>query len=154
MVFPYHHGMLPLQPSQSGDSPNKPSPTFGPDNTPYDALGGDAAVRRLIDTFYDHMDTDPAFAGIRALHPDDLSTSREKLYEFITGWLGGPPLYVNKHGHPRLRARHAPFPIGESERDQWLACMKRALDDCNVTGDLRAFLDTRFAHVADFMRNR
>ena len=147
--------MFPLQPSSSrGDSPNTPSPAFGPDNTPYDALGGDAAVRRLIDTFYDHMDEDPAFAGIRALHPEDLSTSREKLYEFLTGWLGGPPLYVEKHGHPRLRARHAPFPIGESERDQWLACMHRAMDDCTITGDLRAFLNTRFAHVADFMRNK
>lgn len=145
--------MLPLQPS-SGDTANNPPAAFGPDHTPYDAIGGDAAVRALVDTFYDAMDADPAFAGIRALHPDDLASSREKLYEFLTGWLGGPPLYVNKHGHPRLRARHAPFPISEAERDQWLACMKRALDARAVTGDLRAFLDARFAHVADFMRNR
>ena len=139
---------LSVQPSISGqDLP------FGPDNTPYEALGGDASVRALVDSFYDHMDGDAEFARVRGLHPADLATSREKLYEFLSGWLGGPPLYVQKRGHPRLRARHAPFPIGEAERDQWLACMGRALDDRGVTGPLRAFLDARFAHVADFMRN-
>lgn len=127
---------------------------FGPDNTPYDAIGGDAAVRALVDTFYDHMDNDPAFATIRGLHPGDLSESRNKLYEFLCGWLGGPQLYTEKHGHPRLRARHAPFAIGETERDQWLACMTRAMDDRGIDGDLRAFLDQRFRHVADFMRNK
>lgn len=127
---------------------------FGPDNTPYDAIGGDAEVRGLVDTFYDHMDRDPAFRTIRDLHPDDLSESRDKLYEFLCGWLGGPNLYIQRRGHPRLRGRHMPFPIGETERDQWLACMRRAMDDRNITGDLRAFLEQRFAHVADFMRNR
>ncbi|HRP63122.1 MAG TPA: group II truncated hemoglobin [Phycisphaerales bacterium] len=129
-------------------------PAFGPDNTPYTAIGGDAAVRALVDTFYDYMDREPAFATIRALHPPDLATSREKLYEFLSGWLGGPQLYIEKYGHPRLRGRHMPFPIGETERDQWLACMKLALDERNITGDIRTFLDSRFAHVADFMRNR
>jgi hemoglobin len=127
---------------------------FGPDNTPYDAIGGDARVRELVDTFYDHMRDEPAFATIRALHPDDLTESRDKLYMFLSGWLGGPPLYIEKHGHPRLRARHAPFSIDEAERDQWLACMGRAMDDCGIDGELRAFLDQRFAHVADFMRNK
>lgn len=127
---------------------------FGPDNTPYDAIGGDAEVRALIEAFYDHMDRDPEFATIRALHPDDLTESRQKLYEFLSGWLGGPPLYMEKRGHPRLRARHAPFPIGETERDQWLACMTCAMDERGITGELRAFLDQRFRHVADFMRNR
>lgn len=127
---------------------------FGPDNTPYDAIGGDAAVRALVAAFYDHMDLDQEFAGIRALHPERLDAAREKLYEFLSGWLGGPQLYVQKHGHPRLRGRHAPFPIGESERDQWLACMGRAMDDCGVKGELRAFLEAKFAQVADFMRNQ
>jgi len=131
-----------------------PAPTFGPDNTPYDALGGDERVRSLVDSFYDHMDRDDEFSTIRALHPDDLAGSREKLYEFLSGWLGGPQLYIQKHGHPRLRGRHMPFPIGETERDQWLACMNRAMDDCDITGDIRAFLNQRFAHVADFMRNK
>jgi hemoglobin len=128
--------------------------SFGPDDTPYDALGGDERVRALVDTFYDRMDADEAYAGIRALHPADLATSRTKLYEFLSGWLGGPPLYIERYGHPRLRGRHMPFPIGDAERDQWLACMSAALDACGVEADLRGFLDARFAHVANFMRNR
>lgn len=128
--------------------------TFSSDNTPYEAIGGDEQVRALVDTFYDHMERESEFATIRNLHPPDLSTSREKLYEFLCGWLGGPELYVTKYGHPRLRARHMPFSIGEAERDQWLACMQRAMDDCGIDGELRHFLDHRFAHVANFMRNR
>jgi hemoglobin len=130
------------------------SAPFDADRTPYDALGGDQAVRRLVGAFYDRMDEDPALAVIRGLHPPDLSTSRQKLYEFLSGWLGGPGLYVEKYGHPRLKMRHAHFPIGGPERDQWLACMTRALDDCGIDGDLRAFLDQRFTHVATFMMNR
>jgi len=128
--------------------------TFGPEHKPYDALGGEDAVRGLTDAFYDHMDRDASFAVIRDLHPEDLTESREKLFMFLCGWLGGPDLYVQKHGHPRLRMRHAPFSIGELERDLWLACMGKALDERGVTGEIRQFLDERFAHVADFMRNR
>ena len=139
--------MLPLQPQPVSKS-------FGPDRTPYKALGGDAAVRALVDHFYDLMDRTPEFAGIRALHKPDLAHARQKLYEFLSGWLGGSPLYEQKHGHPRLRARHLPFAIGDAQRDQWLACMRRAMDDRAITGDLHTFLDARFQHVADFMRNQ
>ncbi len=111
-------------------------------------------MRAIVETFYDHMDAENAFAAIRALHPPSLSSSRQKLYEFLSGWLGGPQLYIERHGHPRLRGRHMPFSIGARERDQWLACMGRSLDDCGVTGEVRAFLDGRFSHVANFMRNR
>jgi len=127
---------------------------LGPDNTPYDSMGGDTRVRLLADTFYEVMDRNPRFEGIRSLHPDDLGTSRDKFYQFLSGWLGGPQLYIQQHGHPRLRMRHAPFPIGESERDQWLGCMAEAMDELGITGQLRTFLDARFAQVADFMRNR
>ena len=128
--------------------------SFDAEHTPYVAIGGEPRVRALADAFYDHMDRDEAYAVIRALHPEDLGESREKFFEFLSGWLGGPQLFLERRGHPRLRMRHAPFPIGESERDQWLGCMAAALDDLDVDGDLRAFLDARFAHVADFMRNR
>lgn len=139
--------MLPLQP--------KPVTTpFGPSRTPFDAIGGDAAVRGLVDHFYDLMDRTPEFAQIRSLHKPDLSEARQKLYEFLSGWLGGPPLYEQKHGHPRLRGRHTPFVIGDPQRDQWIACMSRAMDDRRISGDLRTFLDARFRHVADFMRNQ
>ena len=128
--------------------------TFDPDHTPYQELGGEAPVLALVKSFYDHMDSDAEFTTIRNLHPEDLTGSRENLSDFLSGWLGGPDLFVQKHGHPRLRQRHAPFSIGETERDQWLACMAKAMDDNGVDGELRSFLDTRFAHVADFMRNR
>ena len=128
--------------------------SFDDANTPFTTIGGEAPVRALVDAFYDHMDQDETCATIRALHPDDLGESRDKLFEFLCGWLGGPQLYMEKRGHPRLRMRHAPFPIGEAERDQWLGCMTRAMDDLEIEGELRTFLDARFAHVADFLRNR
>lgn len=137
----------------SADATNAAHP-FNAQRTPFDALGGDAAARALVASFYDAMDRDARFAHIRSLHQPTLDDARQKLYEFLSGWLGGPELYVNKYGHPRLRGRHMPFPIGESERDQWLACMKIALDANAVAGDIRAFLDQRFAHVANFMRNK
>ena len=85
--------------------------------TPYELLGGEAAVRRLVDLFYDHMDRDPAAADIRALHAQSLRASRDKLFLFLSGWLGGPNLYVERYGHPMLRRRHLPFPIGIRERE-------------------------------------
>ena len=128
--------------------------SFGPDRTPYDAIGGEAAVRALTDRFYDLMHETPAFGGVRKLHQPDLAEARQKLFEFLCGWLGGPELYVQKYGHPRLRARHMPFGIGDGERDQWMACMTRALDECGVSDELKEFLKPRFQQVADFMRNR
>jgi len=127
--------------------------TFGSSHTPFAAIGGETSVRALVDEFYDRMDHESGFAGIRALHQPDLSAARDKLFWFLCGWLGGPDYFVQRFGHPRLRARHLPFPIGTSERDQWLACMRSAMDARAITGDLRAHLDSRFAQVADFMRN-
>ncbi|HET7774533.1 MAG TPA: group II truncated hemoglobin, partial [Burkholderiaceae bacterium] len=91
----------------------------GPHVTAFELVGGEARVRALVDRFYDLMDLEPQFAGIRALHPNTLDSSRDKLFWFLCGWLGGPNHYIERFGHPRLRARHLPFPIGESERDQW-----------------------------------
>ena len=97
--------------------------------TPYEQLGGDTGVHALVERFYDLMDLEPAYADLRRVHAPSLDHAREKLYLFLSGWLGGPPLYVEKHGHPRLRARHLPFSIALRERDQWLACMSQALDE-------------------------
>ena len=121
--------------------------------TIFQQIGGEEVVRRLIDRFYDLMDTQPEAAGIRKLHPENLEHSREKLFMFLVGWMGGPPLYVERFGHPRLRARHLPFPIGEAERDQWLLCMNKALDE--VVGDplMRQQIKRSFAQLAGFMRN-
>lgn len=146
--------LQPRLPQLSDANAPGPSAPFDATNTPYDALGGESAVRGLVDTFYDHMDRDPLFGTIRALHPQDLTDSRQKLFEFLSGWLGGPQLYIQKHGHPRLRARHIHLPIAENEREQWLACMAKAMDERGVGGEVRSFLDLRFRHVADFLRNQ
>ena len=122
--------------------------------TPYEQLGGDAGVRKIVDRFYDLMDASPEAATIRKLHATSLKASREKLYMFLTGWTGGPPVYVEKHGHPRLRMRHFPFAIGTRERDEWLWCMDRALAEHEMPDALRAHLRERLHALADHMRNR
>jgi hemoglobin len=124
------------------------------DDTPYRQLGGDTGVRRLVDGFYGLMDEVPEYHVIRKLHPQDLAGSREKLYLFLSGWLGGPPLYVEKYGHPMLRARHLPFDIGIAERDAWLACMLQAMEDTGVAEPLREALLKAFFGTADWMRKR
>jgi hemoglobin len=122
--------------------------------TPYELLGGDAGVRALVDAFYDRMDLEEGFAAIRALHHETLEGSRDKLYWYLSGWLGGPQHYVERFGHPRLRARHLPFAIASAERDQWLACMRMALDDVKAPPALVEPLMKAFHGTADWMRNR
>jgi len=122
--------------------------------TPYERVGGDAGVRALVDAFYDRMDLEEAFAGIRRLHPATLDGSRDKLYWYLSGWLGGPQHYVERFGHPRLRARHLPFPIAEAERDQWLACMRMAMHDAALPDDVSTQLQDAFFGTADWMRNQ
>ena len=122
--------------------------------TPYERIGGEIGVQELVDRFYRLMDTLPEARGIRRMHPADLSGSREKLFMFLSGWLGGPPLYTERHGHPRLRKRHMPFPIGEEERDQWLLCMERAMEEMDLEPELHRHLSDAFFRTADFMRNR
>jgi hemoglobin len=122
--------------------------------TAYAALGGEAALRALVDRFYDLMDLEPAYAGIRRLHPADLDGSRDKLYWFLSGWLGGPSLYIERFGHPMLRARHLPYAIGIAERDAWMACMRQAMQEQGVEAALAERLAQAFAGTADWMRNK
>ena len=130
------------------------TPMTAPTTTHFERLGGAEGVRRLVDRFYDIMDTAPEAATIRALHATSLKASREKLYLYLTGWTGGPPTYVEKHGEPRLRMRHLPFPIGSRERDEWLWCMEQSLDEHDMPDDLREHLRGRLRALADHMRNR
>jgi hemoglobin len=123
-------------------------------DAPFLALGGEAAVRALVDRFYDLMDLEPAYAGLRALHPGELTGSRDKLFWFLCGWLGGPNHYVERFGHPRLRARHLPYAIGIAERDQWMACMVQALREEGVDERMAQRLSTSFHGTADWMRNK
>jgi len=121
-------------------------------------IGGEPNVRALVDRFYDLMDLEPEFAELRALHPAALDGSRDKLFWFLSGWLGGPNLYVERFGHPMLRARHLPYPIGVQVRDQWLVCMGLAMEELGDAGGLPPALRERllqsFAQTADHMRNR
>ncbi len=120
----------------------------------YEQLGGDQGVRKLVDRFYDLMDESKEAQVIRAMHPDSLQSSRQKLFEFLSGFLGGPPIYIEKHGHPRLRMRHHPFSIDQSARDNWLACMHQALEEQVEDPLLLMQLKTSFTRTADHLINR
>ena len=122
--------------------------------TTYEIIGGDVTVGKLCDRFYGLMDTVQQFAELRAMHPQDLKDSRDKLYMFLSGWFGGPDLFVEKFGHPRLRGRHMPFAIGIKERDQWFACMLLAMEDVGIEEGVRVKLQENFFNTADFMRNK
>ncbi len=124
------------------------------ESTPFEQMGGADGVRALVDRFYDLMDTAPEAVNIRALHARSLKVSREKLTMYLTGWTGGPPEYESRYGHPRLRARHLPFPIASRERDEWLWCMDRALDAHDMPAELRTFLKGKLHALADHMRNQ
>ncbi|MDO9285528.1 MAG: group II truncated hemoglobin [Aquabacterium sp.] len=138
----------------NADSAADSTPTPTTPATPFEQLGGEPAVRALVDRFYDLMDLEPAYAGIRRLHPERLDGSRDKLHWFLCGCLGGPNLYVERFGHPRLRARHLPYAIGLAERDQWLACMMSAMAERQVDPTLAQRLAESFFGTADWMRNQ
>ena len=122
--------------------------------TPYEMVGGEANLRALVDRFYDLMELEPRYAELRAAHGSTLEHAREKLFMFLSGWLGGPPLYTDKFGHPMLRARHLPFSIGTVERDQWIACMGQAMAELEVPEPFRLGLLGNLYKTADWMRNR
>ena len=141
------------------DAPQAPpgaraAPIFPGGNPHYDAIGGEVGVRRLVERFYELMEELPLARDVRALHPADLAATKERFFLFLSGWLGGPPLYAERFGHPRLRQRHMPFPIGDAERDAWMACMTRALTKEIADERLRAQLIAAFFKTADFLRNR
>ena len=117
-------------------------------------IGGAEKLRELVDRFYDLMDLEENYQGIRMMHPADSTSSREKLFMFLSGWMGGPDLFVQQYGHPRLKARHLPFSIGISERDQWLQCMRQAMKEVGINGILFERLMQSFFTTADWMRNR
>ena len=135
------------------DTDTGPTGTPPPEASPFERLGGERGVRILVDRFYDLMDLEPAAAGIRALHPPTLDGSRDKLFWFLCGWLGGPNHYTDRFGHPRLRARHLPYAIGIAERDQWLGCMVQAMAEQSVEPVLAQRLTESFFGTADWMRN-
>ncbi len=122
--------------------------------TLYEAIGGEPTVRALTDRFYDLMDSLPEAAHCRAIHPPSLDGSRAKLYDYLTGYLGGPQLYIEKYGHPRLRSRHFPAAIGPTERDEWLLCFRRAMEETIANDKLRAIIWEPVERLAHHMQNR
>jgi hemoglobin len=122
--------------------------------TLYDQIGGASGVRGLVTRFYDLMSELPEARAILGMHPADLAGSREKLFDFLSGWLGGPPLYIERRGHPRLRMRHMPFAVDDAARDAWMACMERALSECVADEQVRAQLKGAFQHMATHLRNQ
>ena len=137
---------------------NKVEEVGSTENTFFELLGGETQgvenVRKLVETFYDVMDSDPKAQPIRAMHPADLTSSREKLFMFLTGWTGGPQLYIERYGHPMLRRRHMPFAVNESARDQWMYCMIKAMQQLGFEEALMTKLAEQLYGVADFMRNQ
>ena len=125
---------------------------WGDQATPYEQLGGAAGVRSLVNAFYDVIeDSSPS---LRAMLPANTRNTREKLFMYLTGWLGGPPLYEERWGHPRLRMRHLPFPIADAEAAEWMRCMAEAMDEAEVDEPLKGFMLDKFGPLADHMRNR
>lgn len=120
----------------------------------YELIGGADKLREMVDRFYDLMQLEPEFAGVNGMHPKPNDSSRDKLFWFLSGWMGGPNLYIEQFGHPRLRARHLPFSIGVSERDQWLRCMAWAMQDVGIEEGLQQHLMNSFYQTADWMRNK
>jgi hemoglobin len=134
-------------PTQSDVAPIDPNSVFA-------VLGGELGIRALVDRFYDVMDIDQDLKVLRDVHGASLTSARDKLYWYLCGYFGGPQHYIERFGHPRLRARHLPYSIGIKERDQWLLCMARAMQDLGYPEERSNRLLEIFFGVADWMRNR
>jgi hemoglobin len=119
----------------------------------YTRLGGAPAIHALVDRFYALMDELPEAYSVRSLHPESLTGSADSLFKYLSGWFGGPPLYISERGHPRLRMRHAPYAIGPVERDEWMLCMCQALAEQVADPVLRGVVEQAFTGMADHMVN-
>jgi hemoglobin len=131
----------------------KPDTTSADASSVYEQLGGEPTIRRLVDRFYALMDELPEAYGVRRMHPESLAGSADSLFKFLSGWFGGPPLYIRERGHPRLRMRHAPYSVGPTERDEWLLCMHQALAELVVDERLRAGVIRAFDDMAGHLVN-
>lgn len=120
----------------------------------YQTLGGAEGVRALTDRFYDLMELEPQYQALRQMHGDDMTLIREKLYEFFSGWLGGPPLFEQKYGHPQLRARHMPFAVNVQVRNEWVACFAQALSELDIDKEFAEPMLVQIYAMADWMLNQ
>ncbi len=125
---------------------------WGDFDTPFDALGGESTIRSIVERFYDIVDAEAP--NVRALLPKDDSLTRDKLFEYLVEWTGGPALYSSTRGHPRMRMRHMPFAIGASEVESWLECFNKSLDENSVKGPVRVFFEEKITALAHSMQNQ
>lgn len=132
--------------------PNEKAHPWGNADTPYEEIGGTEEIRSLSETFYDVIEEDSP--TLRALLPANTANTRKKFFMYLSGWMGGPPLYEERWGHPRLRMRHLPFPIGDDEAEEWMRCMRVAMERAGIAEPLRSFLEERFGPLALHMRNQ
>ena len=119
----------------------------------YLQLGGEAGIHTLVDRFYELMEVLSEARIVRRMHPPSLTGSADSLFKFLSGWLGGPPLFQQERGHPRLRMRHAPFAVSIVERDEWMLCMHQAINEQVDDSALNAKLQRMFSEMADHMIN-
>jgi hemoglobin len=124
------------------------------ETAPYEMIGGAAKLRQIVDRFYDIMDRAPEAAGIRAMHAEDLAPMRDRLFDFLSGWMGGPPLYFQRPDRKCIVSAHRPYAIGAAEAEQWMMCMRRAMEDCAIPQEVRSLLDKPLSRMADAFRNR
>lgn len=127
---------------------------YGTGDASFQAAGGVAGLRRLVDTFFDRMAADKRFATIHAMHPDDKEVSRDKLHRFLCGWLGGPKLYNEKYGAIGIPRVHAHLAIATPERDQWLTCMAESVAEQPFTPEFRKYLMEELFVPAEAVRRR
>ncbi|MFA5985175.1 MAG: group II truncated hemoglobin [Methylococcaceae bacterium] len=124
------------------------------EKTTYELIGGEKAIATLVERFYFYMDTLPEAKAVRAVHGESLASAQVKLFKYLSGWLGGPDLFVQEYGHPRLRQRHFPFKVGVKEKDEWMMCMIKALNDIPMEANVRETLIQAFAPLAAHMVNQ
>lgn len=141
-----------LRPKVAQNPAEQNHPT--PENSPYFLIGGEKGTRALAERFYDIMQTAPEATELLGIHPQPLDSIRHRFFEYLSGWLGGPPLFEQQYGHPRLRARHLPYTVTPKMRDQWMFCMNRALEETVENELLRQGLAQSFEQLASHMINR
>jgi len=122
-------------------------------HTPYSVMGGEKAILSLVDRFYFYMDTLPEAKDVRGVHQEDLSRAKDRLFKFLSGWLGGPDLFAQEYGHPRLKQRHFPFVVNQKGRDQWMLCMNKALYEVSMPDELRKNIKQALSDLATHMMN-
>ena len=145
--------MKPQQEDISEASKNT-APVYGVGDSSLQAAGGEAGVKKLVDAFYDYMDTLPEAKTIRAMHADDLTESREKLTTFLIGWMGGPSRYAEKYGSMNIPGAHRHLAIGIAEKEAWLLCMQKALDDQGYDEVFNRYVMVQLSFPAEMCRNR